>query len=663
MEPKKLLSKINSTYILKRIFTYIEDNNFEFKLFSYSNLFQKKMNIKLFNYQELYFKKYDLNLNFYLNLSSFDLDKRTLLKDMLNDTLTKKNINPDLFKSYVINYYKYKSKEEISKEGNLKFNSKLLIDISSPFLDILSQTDILEQYFTISIPINYFATISNLKGDYISCFDKLNKMKAKYSSIKVDFKNNEDINIIKELNINFEQIKEFAILKTGRSNTYNYSYFFSKLFGIKSFRNNNNIKYLYLNIFDSYNEIKVDSTSLEGLNNFLNLENLKLNSFYIKDIFTLKLSNLKELELNRCDNIVFGDNLNLKNLILVDCDISNTNSLINLPEVENCELFLNNKTYIKYYKIFDFSQFHKIKKLKCECNDFLHLNDNSLLEKAEILSKTKSSKEIEENLLKKIINMKKLREISFKLSNINFNEITKGKNFSIQKIKLYLEYNKNIDCNICNLIDTIINLRELEIITPKNNKNNKIKIIQNSNTKIEKISIEGSDNKNIEIYSGPFENLKYISLNNIAGTFSDLKDTLPIFTKKCKTIFKSLTYFKFYSGEMNFNEFDHLCINLDKMPNLKNFSFDCIVKDMNKKYYENFIKKLLGMKLDVIDLTMRIFCEENDEQEEQEEQEEKDDEDFDNRFSYSEKELKEIYPGMEMDKHYNISKIINSAYN
>ena len=106
MEPKKLLSKINSTYILKRIFTYIEDNNFKFKLFSYSNLFQKKMNIKLFNYQELYFKKYDLNLNFYLNLSSFDLDKRTLLKDMLNDTLTKKNINPDLFKSYVIYYYK-----------------------------------------------------------------------------------------------------------------------------------------------------------------------------------------------------------------------------------------------------------------------------------------------------------------------------------------------------------------------------------------------------------------------------------------------------------------------------------------------------------------------------------------------------------------------------
>ena len=37
------------------------------------------------------------------------------------------------------------------------------------------------------------------------------------------------------------------------------------------------------------------------------------------------------------------------------------------------------------------------------------------------------------------------------------------------------------------------------------------------------------------------------------------------------------------------------------------------------------------MKLDIINLNMRIYCEENDEQEEQEEQEEKDDEDIENK--------------------------------
>ena len=657
MEPRILLSKIKSTYILERIFTYIEDNNFKLKLFSFSKFFQKKFNIRLFSYQEIYFKKYDLNLNFYLNLKSFNLNERTLLKDMLNEKLTKKNIDLDSFKSYVINYYRYKSKEEINKEDNLKFNAKLLIDISSPFLEILSQTDNLEQYFTITIPINYFSNYSNLKEDYISCFDKLNKTKAKYSSIKIDFKNNEDINIIKELNINFKQIKELAIFKIGRSDTYNYNYFFSNLFTMKSFTNNN-VKVLFINIYDSYNSIKLDSSSLEGLNDFENLEILKLNSFKINDIFTLKLSNLKELELNRCENIIFGDNLNLKKLILVDSDFPNLKSLIFLPELENFELFLNNINYIKYYTIFDLSKFYKLKTLKCESSDFLHLSDNSLLEKAELLSKTKSSKEIEEKLLKKMINLKKLNEISFKLSNINFNEIPKEENISIQKIKIFLDYNKKIDYNLCNFLDIFINLHELEILTPKNNQKNKIKIIPNPNSKIEKISIEGSD-KDIEIFCAPFENLKSFKLNNIAGEIIELKNTLPIFKKNCKMIFKSLTYFKFYSGKMNFNEFDNLNENLHKFPNLKTFSFDCIVNGIQKKYYENFIKKLLSMKLDVIDLNMRIFCEENDEQEEQEENE---DEDFDNKFSYSEKELKEIFPDMELDKHYSISKIINSAY-
>ena len=657
MEPRILLSKIKSTYILERIFTYIEDNNFKLKLFSFSKFFQKKFNIRLFSYQEIYFKKYDLNLNFYLNLKSFNLNERTLLKDMLNEKLTKKNIDLDSFKSYVINYYRYKSKEEINKEDNLKFNAKLLIDISSPFLEILSQTDNLEQYFTITIPINYFSNYSNLKEDYISCFDKLNKTKAKYSSIKIDFKNNEDINIIKELNINFKQIKELAIFKIGRSDTYNYNYFFSNLFTMKSFTNNN-VKVLFINIYDSYNSIKLDSSSLEGLNDFENLEILKLNSFKINDIFTLKLSNLKELELNRCENIIFGDNLNLKKLILVDSDFPNLKSLIFLPELENFELFLNNINYIKYYTIFDLSKFYKLKTLKCERSDFLHLSDNSLLEKAELLSKTKSSKEIEEKLLKKMINLKKLNEISFKLSNINFNEIPKEENISIQKIKIFLDYNKKIDYNLCNFLDIFINLHELEILTPKNNQKNKIKIIPNPNSKIEKISIEGSD-KDIEIFCAPFENLKSFKLNNIAGEIIELKNTLPIFKKNCKMIFKSLTYFKFYSGKMNFNEFDNLNENLHKFPNLKTFSFDCIVNGIQKKYYENFIKKLLSMKLDVIDLNMRIFCEENDEQEEQEENE---DEDFDNKFSYSEKELKEIFPDMELDKHYSISKIINSAY-
>ena len=202
-----------------------------------------------------------------------------------------------------------------------------------------------------------------------------------------------------------------------------------------------------------------------------------------------------------------------------------------------------------------------------------------------------------------------------------------------------------------------VKLHMYEIITEKKNQKKSIKLIENSNSKIEKITIEGTQ-QNIELYCAPFENLKYIKFKN-NDKLNNLKETLPIFQEKCKVIFKSLIYFEFVCGEMKFKDFENLNGNLDKFPNLKCFSFDCIVNDMNKEYYKNFIKKLLSMNLDEIYLTMRI--DNGDEYEEELEQEE--DEDLDNKFEYSEKELKEIYPNLEPNKNYKISKIINNAFN
>ena len=656
MELKKILKKINSTYIIENIFTFIKDKNYKLKLFNFSKFFQKKFNLDLFNYQEIYFKKYNLNLNEFLNLNSFYLGKRTLLKDNFNNILTENNIDLNLIKSYIINYYKYKSEEEIKNENNLIFNSKLLIDISSPFFDFLLNTDIFEKYFIISIPINYFKEY-NLKDEYISFFNYLNSINAKYSSLKIDFKLNEDVDIIKELKINFEQIKDLNILKIGRDNNYIYNYFFSNLFSINSF--GKNIKNLYINLYDIYTTIKLDSNSIEGLNNFQNLEKLKLNSFNINDIFTLNIPNLKELELNRCSNISFDNKLNLKKLILIDYSFPDQKSVIVLPNLEKCELFVNknNLDNIKYSSIFDFSKFNKLKSIKCESKDFIHLTNNSILETADIFIPKKNSPEIERDMLKKILKLEKLREITFKLSMIDLNDIPNETNISIKKIKLFLQYNKNTDYILYNLLDKFINLSEIEIITEKKNQKKSIKLIENSNSKIEKITIEGTQ-QNIELYCAPFENLKYIKFKN-NDKLNNLKETLPIFQEKCKVIFKSLIYFEFVCGEMKFKDFENLSGNLDKFPNLKCFSFDCIVNDMNKEYYKNFIKKLLSMNLDEIYLTMRI--DNGDEYEEELEQEE--DEDLDNKFEYSEKELKEIYPNLEPNKNYKISKIINNAFN
>ena len=542
MELKKILKKINSTYIIENIFTFIKDKNYKLKLFNFSKFFQKKFNLDLFNYQEIYFKKYNLNLNEFLNLNSFYLGKRTLLKDNFNNILTENNIDLNLIKSYIINYYKYKSEEEIKNENNLIFNSKLLIDISSPFFDFLLNTDIFDKYFIISIPINYFKEY-NLKDEYISFFNYLNSINAKYSSLKIDFKINEDVDIIKELKINFEQIKDLNILKIGRDNNYIYNYFFSNLFSINSF--GKNIKNLYINLYDIYTTIKLDSNSIEGLNNFQNLEKLKLNSFNINDIFTLNIPNLKELELNRCSNISFDNKLNLKKLILIDYSFPDQKSVIVLPNLEKCELFVNknNLDNIKYSSIFDFSKFNKLKSIKCESKDFIHLTNNSILETADIFIPKKNSPEIERDMLKKILKLEKLREITFKLSMMDLNDIPNETTISIKKIKLFLQYKKNTDYILYNLLDKFINLSEIEIITEKKNQKKSIKLIENSNSKIEKITIEGTQ-QNIELYCAPFENLKYIKFKN-NDELNNLKETLPIFQKKCKVIFKSLIYFEF----------------------------------------------------------------------------------------------------------------------
>ena len=95
------------------------------------------------------------------------------------------------------------------------------------------------------------------------------------------------------------------------------------------------------------------------------MEILKLNFFVINGFFTLKLYNLKDLELKGCTNIIFGENLNLKHLILIDCDYyPKLKSLTILPELESYELTLNDIDYIKYKTIFDFSKFFKLKKIK-----------------------------------------------------------------------------------------------------------------------------------------------------------------------------------------------------------------------------------------------------------------------------------------------------------
>ena len=68
METNSILEKIKSKYLIEEIFKYIEDNNFIYKFFSHSKLFQSRLSLELYDYQERYIKQKlgDFNISSYL---------------------------------------------------------------------------------------------------------------------------------------------------------------------------------------------------------------------------------------------------------------------------------------------------------------------------------------------------------------------------------------------------------------------------------------------------------------------------------------------------------------------------------------------------------------------------------------------------------------------
>ena len=75
-----------------------------------------------------------------------------------------------------------------------------LINIYSPFFDLISNSKMLEYYFTISINTQNIKN-NNLKNDYISVFNNLNKSNIKYGAIKFQYYEESDINLFEQFNI------------------------------------------------------------------------------------------------------------------------------------------------------------------------------------------------------------------------------------------------------------------------------------------------------------------------------------------------------------------------------------------------------------------------------------------------------------------------------
>ena len=196
----------------------------------------------------------------------------------------------------------------------------------------MSKNEIFEN-FTIIINIKVIEEF-NLKNDYISIFDKMNKSNSNYSSIFFQYINSNDTKYLEDFNINFEQIKKLTLFqdfsKEERCSNPNdnivnqlatteaekrWNNFFKILFSLNNI--GKNLIYLDIDIFNNIlktNKIELDNNSFENLNNFKSLKYLKLYELRFKTIFNLKLINLEYLDIKSTSNIIFTDKI-IANLI------------------------------------------------------------------------------------------------------------------------------------------------------------------------------------------------------------------------------------------------------------------------------------------------------------------------------------------------------------
>ena len=233
-------------------------------------------------------------------------------------------------------------------------------------------------------------------------FKNMNESKLKYSSLLFEYKEDNDIEYLKEFKINFNFIKRITLRKNKNIRATYSKYFIQNLLSLLSYENS----LIYLNA-DFPNDIS--GCIFMELNNLKSLKELHLQKLYFDSTFTLNLVNLEKLTLINCTNLTMaeGSCLNLKYLKLFGCILNKSESLlIKFPMLEECILqdqLLHSEQI--YNEIIDFSSLQKLKYLECEKADFIYLK-NSILEKVILYSKNKdefyksNEYEIEKKLLK-----------------------------------------------------------------------------------------------------------------------------------------------------------------------------------------------------------------------------------------------------------------------
>ena len=636
---KSLLNKIKSQYICKMIFDITYDN-LKYKLFSYSKHFQEMLGIKLIDYKEKYWIKKGIKLEEYLTLKTQkNYNPNRINKKLLYDTLTsfikKNNIDLDSLKEYLIEFYK--------NQKNLK-KEKLFLDIFSPFFEELSKSECFDLFI---IPLEMDLIDKNqLNSDYIAAFENLNKKELNNICLKINFRNEKDINALKGININFEKIQELDIINVGNEKNINYDNIFKQLILAPNF--GKNLKKLYLKIHDVWGKIN-DIKIFEKINNFSNLLSLELNGFKFQKNFKLNLNNITTLILRNCSGIILSDSDKLENIIISNTDIKKNKALSKFKNLEKCEL-INYRNNQNFKEIIDFSKLINLKNLVCLSHDFIFLTENSLVENIDLIGvEEDTSEDIEKKTIEKIFKLKHLKDIKFCINySIDLGEILVENETNKSLKNMHIMFKEIMEgSNISEFIKKFENLSELKIDINIGEEESimELNINEDEKCKIDKLSIIGFGFEKFEIICGLYSNLIEIEFHENLE-ISNLEESFPLFQKNCDIKFNKLTKFIYSNWELAQFEtplevVENVYNNLTKTPNLKNFEFVCICNGISKEFYEKFIKRLLEMKLDYINFNITKKDEERN---------------IIDTENYTDEELIELYPDTLTNKNYKISK-------
>ena len=643
---KHLFDKISSKYIINKIFDFIKSRNFKLKIINHTKSLQSKLNITLYDYQYAYINKYNFEYDNYFHkyinryINCFDKDS---LNQNFQEDLKKCKVDINVFKKIEVDHFIQNENKLILKEGGdiIYEMPEKIIEIYSPLLDLISETEFFEKFCSILISIDIIQKY-DLKNDYSSLFNKLNESNINYASLTINNKENYDVGILKQLNINFCKIKRLTSEyeddeNAEKSNSNNYDIFYNTLFS--SFNVKNNLIYLKLKRRNKhYNKFNIKY--INNLNDFKSLKVLILYEFDFNETFHLDLCNLEKLYMYFCTNIKISENtcLNLKDLYLDNCLILNNKSSLNFPKLKTC--ILKGYAY-KDYNIIDFSKLINLEYFEGTKRYFLLL-EKCKLEKIKLNYDENNSYELEKNVIKKLIEIKTLKSVNIELEYINDDDMTQiqGENNSLKDLKI-IWIKRDKDCIIYNLQNKFPNLNSLDFhieftelmyddgkncITPT------LDIKENINSKIDKFKLFIYNyNKSIKFYCQSFENLIEVKLQ-FSSDIKDLDKFFPLLNVNCPIVFKSLKVFSLIIQNNISNPLINLYNNINNncVPNLKELSLQCD-NLIDKDFYNKFIKKILSINLNIIQLNTIKY--------------------FEKSKLYSEEELKEIYPDINISKY------------